>query len=167
METARSRTTRWPPTHCLRICPKRSAERIRSWPHLPQRSQQSPRKQRQFQENSLVKHFRPCGELEAGVRQPVRPSAVVTREQDFGGKSGGAEVVHRGVRCDGLWRAWTEDRSRCKWTAGIHGIGMGRGTVSWTGGSGASAQLVVSMFRTRGHGKTGWENIDTLGPARC
>ena len=25
----------------------------------------------------------------------------------------------------------------------------------------------LSMFRTRGHGKTGWENSDTLGPARC
>ena len=106
METARSRTTRWPPTHCLRICPKRSAERIRSWPHKRQRSQESPRKQWQFQENSLVKHFRPCGELAAGVRQPVRPSADVTREEDFGGKSGGAEVeVRREVSCAELAQA--------------------------------------------------------------
>ena len=31
----------------------------------------------------------------------------------------------KGVRCEGLWRAWTEDRSRCEWIAGIHGVGMG------------------------------------------
>ena len=33
----------------------------------------------------------------------------------------------KGVRCGGLWRAWTEDRSRCEWIAGIHGVGMGHG----------------------------------------
>ena len=82
-------------THCLQICPKRFTQKIQIWPHLSQRSQPSPRKQWQFQENSLMKHFRPCGELAAGVRQQGRPSADVTREEYFGGKSGGAEVEVR------------------------------------------------------------------------
>ena len=64
------------------------------------------RGQRQFQENSLMKHFKPCGELAAGVREPVRPSADVTREEDFGGQSGGAEVeVRRKVSCAELAHA--------------------------------------------------------------
>ena len=31
----------------------------------------------------------------------------------------------KGVRCERLWRAWTEVRLRCEWIAGIHGVGMG------------------------------------------
>ena len=78
METARSRTTRWLHTHCLRSCANRSAQNIQSWPHLSQRSQESPRKQWQFpirprrQESCVKKHVRPCGELAARVRHPRR-----------------------------------------------------------------------------------------------
>ena len=37
------------------------------------------------------------------------------------------QLVAKAARCEGLWRGWTEDTSQCEWTAGIHGIGMGRG----------------------------------------
>ena len=88
METARSRSKRWLRSHCLRTCANGSAQNIQSWPHPSQRSQQSPRKQWQFEKNSLMKHFKPCGELAAGVRQPGSLS-------DFGGTSEGAEVEAR------------------------------------------------------------------------
>ena len=42
-----------------------------------------------------MKHFRLCGELAAGVQQPESPSADVTRQEDFGGTSEGAEVEAR------------------------------------------------------------------------
>ena len=53
-----------------------------------------------------MKHFRPCGELAAGVRQPESPSADVTRQEDFGGTCEGAEVeVRREVSCAELAQA--------------------------------------------------------------
>ena len=69
-----------------------------------------------------------------------------------------------GVRCEGLWRAWTEDRSRCEWIAGIHGVGMGHGRSVGQATLARPRSLFFGLCHTRGHGKTGRGDIDTFRP---
>ena len=55
---------------------------------------------------------------------------------------------HKGVRCEGLWRGWTEDRSN-----GVHGIGMGRGLSVGQASAARQRTLFFGLFQTRGHGR--------------